>query len=130
MQNSRILDIARNIAMQTLVHAFACMLENAVLNVFRVVARLFTRDITRDGDVYRLWFVGCRTIRISHTFRPMLWDALNASDFQTHCIGNDSDLGAIARRTTRQGWIRCVRNNNRSTATAMGYCQIADGPPV
>ena len=21
---------------------------------------------------------------ISHTFRPMLWDAWNASDFQTH----------------------------------------------
>jgi hypothetical protein len=54
-------------------------------------ARLLTRDIKRDGGVYLLWFLGCRTIGISYTFRPMLWDAWNASDFQTHCIGNDSD---------------------------------------
>jgi hypothetical protein len=86
MQFSRILDIAGNRVLQTLLHVFACMLENAVLNVFRVVARLLTRDITRYGGVYRLWFLGCRAISISHSFRPMLWDAWNASDFQTHCI--------------------------------------------
>ena len=33
------------------------MLENAVLNVFRVVARLLTRDITRDGGYTGLGFL-------------------------------------------------------------------------
>jgi hypothetical protein len=64
MQITRILDIARNKVLQTLIHVFECMLENAVLNVFRVVARLLTLDITRDGGVYWLWFLGCRTIHI------------------------------------------------------------------
>ncbi len=57
MQISRILDIARNIVLQTLVHVFGCMLENAVLNVFRVIALLLTRDITHDGSVYLLGFL-------------------------------------------------------------------------
>jgi hypothetical protein len=57
MQISLILDVARNIVLQTLEHVFACMLENAILNVFLVVTRTLTRDITRYGGVYWLGFL-------------------------------------------------------------------------
>ena len=59
MQISRVLHIARNIVLQTLIHKIARVLENAVLNIFGFVLRLLTRFITSDGGVYRLWFLGC-----------------------------------------------------------------------
>ncbi len=49
MQISRILNIARNIVLPTLVHKIARMLENAVLNVFGVILRLSTLFITSDA---------------------------------------------------------------------------------
>ncbi len=91
MQISLILHIARKIVLQTLLHKIARMLENAVLNIFGFVSLILTHFIMSDGGVYRRRFFGCRSIRNSHTFRQMLWDTWIASDFQTHCIGIDSE---------------------------------------
>ena len=82
MQISRVLHIARNIVLQTLIHKIARVLENAVLNIFGFVLHLLTRFITSNGGVYRLWFLGCWRIRNSSIFRRKLWDTWNASDFK------------------------------------------------
>ncbi len=98
-QISRILDIARNIVLQTLVHVFACMLENAVLNVFLAVASLLTRDITRDGGVYRLWFLGCRTIRTPSVLccgtpgTPLIFEPTASAMTRTEAPSSDAQEG-------------------------------------